>query len=70
MESWPSPYQTLVGDEITRAEQMVADDSWKFQWFKANLDYTCRCKFLKTHNLHFYQIPDMQQKLDFSGKVE
>ena len=32
MESWPLPYQILVGDEITRAEQMVSDGSWKFQW--------------------------------------
>ena len=51
MESWPLPYQILVGNEITRAEQMVSDGSWKFQWFQANLDYSCRCKFFKTNRL-------------------
>ena len=51
MKSWSLPYQILAGDEITRAEKMVADDSWKFQWFQANLDYTCKCKFFKAHRL-------------------
>ena len=51
MKSWSLPYQTLIGQEISRAEKMVAEDSWKFQWFQAGLDYTCRCKFFKTHSL-------------------
>ena len=57
MESWPLPYQILVGNEITRAEQMVSDGSRKFQWFQANLDYSCRCKFKKNRLpcKHIYQ---------------
>ena len=51
MESWPLSYQILVGNEITRAEQMVTEGSWKFQWFQANFDYSCRCKFFNT-NIH------------------
>ena len=39
MKSWPLLCQILVGNKITRAEQVVSDGSWKFQ---ANLDCSCR----------------------------
>ena len=51
MESWPLPYQLLVGREITRAEKMISDGSWKFQWFQTNLNHTCRCKSFKSQRL-------------------
>jgi hypothetical protein len=49
--SWILPCQKLVGSEVTLAEKMIADDSWRFQWFQATSEYTCRCKFFKTHRL-------------------
>jgi hypothetical protein len=63
LEIWPLPYQLLVGAEITKAQAMFANGTWKFQWFKASTDFTCRCKFYKSHRLpckHLF-IKDMNQ---------
>ncbi|KAI8914169.1 hypothetical protein EDD86DRAFT_80962 [Gorgonomyces haynaldii] len=49
--SWTLPYQRLVSPEITMAERMIADGSWRFQWFQAQSDCTCCCKFFRTNRL-------------------
>jgi hypothetical protein len=51
LSAWPLSYQLLVGAKITKAERLISDGSWKYQWFQASLQYTCRCKFYETHQL-------------------
>ena len=51
LRDWTLPYQELVGNEIIKAKKMLADGSWKFQWFQPTPQFTCRCKFFRSKQL-------------------
>jgi hypothetical protein len=51
IKSWPLSYQLLLRHEVIAAEKLVSENTWKYQWFQANDDHTCRCRFYASHLL-------------------